>query len=86
MRKYQFGILGISPIILGKGYIGCLCVCDSRMVTKNLTKGVGIEHATFMDNEEFRKSQVLCDDSYDGKRILYNKLMVVVDNYLHGKG
>lgn len=85
MKKYQYGVVGISPLILGKGYVGCLSVCDSRQVLKKMSRGVGIESAKFIDFEEFKKSQKLCDDSYDAKRILYNKLFAVVENYLKGK-
>lgn len=85
MKKYQYGVLGISHLILGKGYIGAICVCDSRSILKSVTKGVGIESVQAIDIEEFKKEQKLRDDSFDGKRIMYNKLIAFVENYLKGK-
>lgn len=85
MHKYQYGIIGISPLIRGKGYIGCLCICDARIVTKQLNKGVGIEDAYFISLDAFKQDQKLKDDTYDAKRIMFNKLLGVVDNYLKGK-
>lgn len=85
MHKYQYGILGITPLIKGKGYIGTLCICDSRVVQKAIRKGVGVEHTNFVDLEQFKKEQTLRDDQYDGKRLLYNKLLLVVERYLKGK-
>ncbi len=84
IQKYQYGILGISPLILGKGYIGCLCICDSKEVMKHVRKGVGVEKVYFVDLVDFKKEQKLQDDTFDGKRILYNKHIVFVENYLKG--
>jgi len=85
MHKYQYGILGISPVIRGKGYIGCLCICDSRVVLKSVKKGIGVEQVTFVPLDEFKHDQNLQDDSFDGKRLLYNRLLLVVERYLKGK-
>lgn len=81
MKKFQYGVFGLSPLVVGKGYVGCICVCDESVVKKAMKPGVAVEALEFMSIEEFRATQQLQDDEYNGKRLLYHKFLGLIEEY-----
>ncbi len=81
-EKKQYGILGFTTKVIGKGYLSCICICDSKRIRSKLDPGVGYVNAQFIAIEEFKKSMFEKNHPDPKKAEIYKTIVKYIEEYI----
>ena len=82
LRKFQYGMLSLVPLVKGKGYILCICTVRKEKVMRNHDLGVSIEKADFMTLNKFKEYVYSDRLKTVNKARIYEKAIKVIDQWL----